>query len=99
VSSRFLTSLIKALKLLSFLLRSNISFFWHVQRIFKNTRKERESAMEGVRFGEPQVVARAGAGGQVVGFCMGPGPAQVMSIVSALCHLQAYIKTPPHTMQ
>ena len=53
--------------------------------------------MEGVRFGEPQVVARAGAGGQVVGICMGPGPAQVMSIVSALCHLQACLET-PHNM-
>lgn len=30
-----------------------------------------------VRFAEPQVVARAGAGGQVVGICMGPGPSQV----------------------
>lgn len=33
--------------------------------------------MDGVRFAEPQVVARAGAGGQVVGVCLGPGPAQV----------------------
>jgi len=35
------------------------------------------TATDGVTFGEPQVVARAGAGGQVVGICMGPGPAQI----------------------
>ena len=35
-----------------------------------------------VALGEPQVVARAGAGGQVVGICMGPGPAQVRARMS-----------------
>ena len=37
---------------------------------------------EAVALGEPQVVARAGAGGQVVGICMGPGPAQVLACMS-----------------
>jgi len=40
--------------------------------------------MEGVRFGEPSVVARAGAGGQVVGICMGPEPTQVWPVCAAV---------------
>lgn len=31
----------------------------------------------GVMFGEPTVIARAGAGGSVIGICAGPGPGSV----------------------
>ena len=31
----------------------------------------------GVIFGEPTIIARAGAGGSVIGICAGPGPGSV----------------------